>query len=167
MTIQSTVRDILKKKSTVEIFSIEPKATVFEALKRMAIHNVGALLVIREGILVGIVSERDYARKVILSNRTSRNTLVSEIMSSKVYYALIDDTAEQCLSVMSQKHVRHLPVYDHNKIIGVISMGDVVSVIITDKQFELDTLLQYVTGPVQAALWQTVHPLAPRMMTCN
>ena len=123
------VRHILQLKGDF-IWTISPDDTVFEALRLMATKGVGALVVTKDEKMVGIISERDYARKVILKGRTSRDTLVSEIMTSQVFTIHPDQTIEECMELMTDKRVRHLPVIENDKLIGVISIGDVLKNII-------------------------------------
>lgn len=120
------VKDLLKAKGR-DVYSITPDATVYDALKLMAEKEIGALVVLDGGKMVGIFSERDYARKVILSGKSSEETLVSEIMSSDVKYVGPDEKVKNCLSIMTKKHFRHLPVLEQDKVIGVLSIGDVKS----------------------------------------
>ncbi len=123
------IRHILAIKGN-DIWSISPDDTVLEALKRMAHKNVGVLLVMTQDTLKGIISERDYARKVILKNRASKDTLVKEIMTSSVVTIHPDQTVEEAMELMTVHHIRHLPVVENNTVLGVISMGDVVQFII-------------------------------------
>ena len=120
------VKDLLKSKGR-DVYSITPDATVYDALKLMAEKEVGALIVLEGEKMVGIFSERDYARKVILSGKSSEETLVREIMSSDVKYVDPDEKVKNCLSIMTKKHFRHLPVLEQDKVIGVLSIGDVKS----------------------------------------
>lgn len=140
-----TVREILQNKDN-NIYSIPPDARVFEALELMAQKNVGALLVTENGELTGIISERDYARKVILLGRTSRELLVREIMTHKVIFVSPKRNAEECMALMINKHIRHLPVMENGKLTGIISIGDVVKAVIEDREFVIDQLFQYITG---------------------
>jgi CBS domain-containing protein len=140
-----TVRDILRAKGH-NVWSVAPDATVLEALELMAAKNVGAVLVLEDDRLVGIMSERDYARKVILVGKTSKDTPVSEIMTSRVLYVSADQTIQECLALMTEKRIRHLPVMEGDRVIGVVSIGDVGRVIIEDQQFMLDQLENYITG---------------------
>lgn len=144
MTI-STVRGILSDKGRT-IVSTTPEATVFDALKTMADHNVGALIVLEDGKLVGIISERDYARKVVLLGRTSLQTQVSEIMARKVICARPDQTVQECLAVMTARNIRHLPVLDHKEVVGLVSIGDLVKAIISDQEFVIGQLENYIAG---------------------
>jgi len=140
-----TVREMLLKKGN-KIHSISPNQKIFEALQLMADKDVGALLVLDGASIVGIISERDYARKVALEGKSSKECLVSEIMSLNVIYVEVDSTTDQCMALMINKKVRHLPVYDKGKLVGVISIGDVVNAVIDEKEFEIDQLVRYITG---------------------
>jgi CBS domain-containing protein len=140
-----TVRDILKVKGH-DVWSIEVGSTVFEALGRMAEKEVGALVVMDGTRLAGIISERDYARKIILLGRTSPNTLVEEIMTSHVAYTHLDQSIEECMAIMTDKRIRHLPVFDEGKLVGIISIGDLVKSIIADQQFIIEQLERYITS---------------------
>jgi CBS domain-containing protein len=138
----TTIRQILAGKP--EIYSIEPEATVFEALGLMEEKNVGALLVMRDRQLVGIFSERDYARRMILQGRTSRETPVREVMTSKVFVITPDTTSGECMMHMTDRHIRHLPVVDAGRVVGVISIGDVVRSVIDDLRFTVRQLESYI-----------------------
>lgn len=140
-----TVRDILKVKGH-DVWCVEVGSTVFEALGRMAEKEVGALVVMDGARLAGIISERDYARKVILLGRTSPNTLVEEIMTSHVAYTHLDQSIEECMAIMTDKRIRHLPVFDEGKLVGIISIGDLVKSIIADQQFIIEQLERYITS---------------------
>ena len=140
-----TVATILRSKG-YNIYSVTPDSTVFEALKVMADNGVGALLVLEGEKLSGILSERDYARKVILLGKTSREAKVKEIMSDKVLYVQPYRTAEECMALMINKRIRHLPVIDNDKLIGVISIGDVVKAVIDEKEFVIEQLEEYISG---------------------
>lgn len=137
-----TVRDILKKKGS-DAYSISPQATVYEALQVMADKNIGAVLVIENGKLVGIFSERDYARKVILKGKASKETLVSDLMTRNILYVSPDKNVEDCMFLMTTKHVRHLPVMEGDRLEGIISINDVVKIIISEQKFAIDTLEKY------------------------
>jgi CBS domain-containing protein len=145
-----TVHEILEKKGK-QIWSISPDSTVLDALKLMAEKKIGALLVIKNENLDGIMSERDYARKVILHGKFSKDTLVSEIMSSKVLYVNSGLSTEECMALMIGKRVRHLPVIDNEKLIGIISIGDIVKAVIDEKEFVIDQLVHYITGAPKLA----------------
>jgi CBS domain-containing protein len=140
-----TLRQLLQSKGG-EIWSVTSTSTVFDALRTMADKNVGALLVIDEGRLVGIVSERDYARKVALKGKSSKDTLVKEIMTEKVVYIRPDESIEECMALMTEKHFRHLPVIDNGTLIGVISIGDVVRTVISEQKFIIAQLENYISG---------------------
>ncbi|RMF44874.1 MAG: CBS domain-containing protein [Anaerolineae bacterium] len=141
-----TVRHLLQSKSP-EIWSVAPDATVFEALQLMAEKDVGALLVMDGDRLVGIFSERDYARKVILRDRSSRQTLVREIMTSQVICVSPEQTIDECMALMTARHIRHLPVVDSNqRVCGVISIGDVVKAVISDQALLISHLHSYILG---------------------
>ncbi|HKJ81162.1 MAG TPA: CBS domain-containing protein [Ignavibacteriaceae bacterium] len=139
-----TVNEILAKKGK-QIWSVSPETTVFDALKLMAEKGIGALLVKDEmGNPVGVMSERDYARKVILVGKSSRDTLVNEIMSHNVIYVKPERSPEECMALMINKRIRHLPVLENNKLVGFISIGDVVKAVIDEKEFTIDQLVQYI-----------------------
>ncbi|RIL08954.1 MAG: hypothetical protein DCC75_07670, partial [Proteobacteria bacterium] len=144
--MESTVRDILKEKGSQDVVVISPSRTVFEAIALMAKHNIGALPVVDKDEIVGIISERDYARRIILENRSSKATKVSEIMDSKVFYATLQDNCRDLMSLMTENRVRHLPVLKGEKIIGLVSMGDVVKSIISDQEFLLGEMTRFITG---------------------
>jgi len=138
-----TIRKILSEKGN-DIWSTSPNATVFDALQLMADKDVGALPVLEGGKLVGIFSERDYARKVILLGKSSKKTLVKEIMTPHVWYATPDMTNEQGLTLMSAKHIRHLPVVEGETLTGMVSIGDLVSSIISEQKDLINQLEQYI-----------------------
>ena len=141
-----TLRQILAGKSG-QLVAVSPDDRVFHALQLMADANVGALLVLDGEQLVGIFSERDYARKVILFGKASKDTLVREIMSDKVLYVTPDRTVDECMAIMTEKHFRHLPVLDDKgKVLGVISIGDVVKETICAQQFIIQQMEKYITG---------------------
>jgi CBS domain-containing protein len=140
-----TVQDILKVKGH-DVWCVGPENTVFEALRRMAEKEVGALIVMDGPKVVGIVSERDYARKVILHGRASPTTLVKEIMTVQVVYTHLDQPIEECMALMTEKRVRHLPVIEAMNLVGVISIGDLVKAIIADQQFLIEQLERYITS---------------------
>jgi CBS domain-containing protein len=139
-----TVRQILDTKG-YRVWSIAPEATVFEALKLMGERNIGALAVVEAEVLVGILSERDYARKVILRGRTSRDTLVREIMTSPVITTDLDQSIEACMALMTDHRIRHLPVIEDKELIGMISIGDLVKAIIAEQQFIIEQLETFIT----------------------
>lgn len=139
------VRDILQTKDH-SIFSVSPESTVFEALDLMCDKNVGALLVVDNDKLVGIFTERDYARKVILRGKASKDTLIEEIMTEHPSTVTPDSTIEDCMRLMTNKYIRHLPVLQEGELVGVISIGDVVRYIIEEQRFIIENLEQYITG---------------------
>ena len=139
-----TVQQILNTKGTA-VWSIAPDDTVFAALKLMGEKEIGALTVVEHGQLVGIISERDYARKVILKGRTSRDTLVKEIMSTSVITAHFQQTVEECMQVMTEKRIRHLPVLDDGRLVGIISIGDLVKAVTAEQQLLIEQLEGYIT----------------------
>jgi len=140
-----TIRDVLKNKGD-SVVSISPEATVYSALELMAARNVGALLVMKGSQVVGILSERDYARKVILEGRSSLNTAVERIMSGKVLYVTPSMSVEEGLAVMSDKRCRHLPVIQDKELIGMVSIGDLVKAQVADKNFMISQLEHYILG---------------------
>jgi CBS domain-containing protein len=140
-----TVRHLLQEKGH-QIWSITPKATVYEALELMATKNVGAVLVIENENVVGMLTERDYARKVVLKGRTSKTTTVGELMTRDVLYVGPDESIEDCMAIMTNKRLRHLPVMENGKLVGLVSIGDVVKAIISDREFTIRELERYITG---------------------
>lgn len=140
-----TVKDLLSIKGR-DVWSISPDSTVFDALKEMAQKEVGALTVMEDDRLVGIISERDYARKVILKGKTSRTTLVREIMTSRVICTRPDQTVAECMSMLTHRRIRHLPVVEEDKVIGIISIGDLVKSTISEQQYMIEQLEHYITG---------------------
>ena len=143
--MQKTVANIIDEKGH-EIWSIGVNASVYEALEEMAVRNVGALLVMADGELRGILSERDYARKVILVDRGSRETMVSEIMTSDLVTVSSTTTVASCMQLMTDARIRHLPVVDDGRLVGVISIGDVVRAVIDEQKFLIDQLEGYIKG---------------------
>ena len=142
--MSATVHDMLRGKPG--IYSVEPGDTVLKALRLMADKNIGAVLVRSGQKLEGIFSERDYARKVILLGKTSNETLVSEIMTTQVVCVEPGWSAEQCMALMTERRVRHLPVVEEGRLIGVISIGDVVRAVVEEQQFTIDSLHRYITS---------------------
>ena len=145
MDVSGTIEKILCQKHR-EIWSVSPDATVYDAIALMAEKNVGALLVIENERLVGIVSERDYSRKVMLCGKTSRNTIVREIMTTELTIAHPRETIEECLRFMTEKRIRHLPVIADGSLRGVISIGDLVKEVISAQNATLDQLRDYISG---------------------
>lgn len=140
-----TVVEILNTKGR-EIWSISPDRMVYEALSLMAEKEIGALLVMEGEQLAGIVTERDYARKLALEGRSSRDTPVRDVMTTRVLCARPEQTIEECMALMTDKRARHLPVVDHKRVIGVISIGDLVKAIIDEQKFVIEQLQHYITG---------------------
>ncbi|MFZ0710379.1 MAG: CBS domain-containing protein [Terrimicrobiaceae bacterium] len=145
MEITTTIESILDRKGS-NVWSVSPNNTVFEAISMMAEKNVGALPVMEGGRLIGMISERDYARKVILLGRGSRETTVSEIMTDDVRTVALSDSVQDCLQVMTEKRIRHLPVIEDDKLTGIISIGDCVNWIISAQTAAIDDLERFVTG---------------------
>ncbi len=141
----STVRQLLRSKPA-EVWTIGPKATVYEALELTAEKDVGALLVLDRDRLEGIFSERDYARKVVLQGKSSRETTVGDLMTQAVHYVTPRQTVEECLALMTDKRIRHLPVLENGKLVGLVSIGDAVKCIIDDQQLTIRHLESYITG---------------------
>lgn len=140
----ATVSDILRGKGQ-DVWAVSPEDTVLNALKLMADRGIGAVLVTEDGQVRGILSERDYARKVVLQGRSSANTPVKEIMTSRVFAVTPHHSVEDCMSLMTEKRIRHLPVIDEGKLVGVISIGDVVKMMLTEKSIIIDQLTNYIT----------------------
>lgn len=140
-----TVRQLLKTKGS-QVWSLPPEATVYEAIALMAEKRIGAVLICQEGRPVGIVSERDYARKVILMGRSSKETLVREIMSAPLITVTPDHTVDECMRIMTANRVRHLPVMEGEQLVGMISIGDLVNAIISVQAETIHQLRNYITG---------------------
>jgi CBS domain-containing protein len=140
-----TIKDVLRDKGQA-VWTIDVNALVLDALKLMAEKEIGALMVMEDGRLAGVMSERDYARKVILLGRSSKDTPVREIMTRKVLYVKPEQTVEECMALMTEKHVRHMPVLDGDRMIGVVSIGDIVKSVISEQQFLISHLENYIRG---------------------
>jgi CBS domain-containing protein len=140
-----TVADILKVKGG-DVWSVAPEATVLQAIELMADKNVGALVVLDRGGLVGILSERDYARRIALMGRASKDTSVRDVLTGRVLCVKPDRTIQECMALMTSKHVRHLPVVEESKVIGVVSIGDIVKALISEQRFVIEQLEQYISG---------------------
>ena len=140
-----TIQQLIENKGA-GIWSVDPKDSVYDALSLMAEKEVGALMVLSGEKPVGIISERDYARKVILAGRASKDTSVEEIMSTRVVCTGPKHTIEECMALMTDKRVRHLPVIDHRKLVGMISIGDLVKAMIDEQQFIIEQLEHYITS---------------------
>lgn len=145
MPASTTIRSILLQKGST-VHSVAPDTTVFDTLKLMADVNVGALIVLEAGKLVGIVSERDYARKIVLSGRSSLDTPVRAIMSTSVVCTTQESTVQDCMTIMTGRGIRHLPVLDDKKIVGIVSIGDMVKTIIKDQEFLIEQMEHYIQG---------------------
>jgi len=143
--MKTKVRDILLAKGD-HVWTVAPDDTVFDALKLMADKNIGSVLVMDGEELVGILSERDYARKVVLHGKTSRSLPVREIMTGEVETISPDEKIDRCMTLMTEKHIRHLPVLEDGKVVGLISIGDVVKAVIEDQAFLLDQMEAYIAG---------------------
>jgi CBS domain-containing protein len=148
MKMSSTVRHILLVKGT-DVWSIAPDSTVFEALQVMADKDVGALLVLEHGEVIGIFSERDYARRVILEGKSSKTAPVRDLMARQVLSVGADEPIENCMKLMTDKHVRHLPVMENEQLIGIVSIGDVVNKMISEQDFTIHQLEKFITGARQ------------------
>lgn len=140
----TTVQRLLQHKGHT-VWSIPPDASVFEAVQLMADKRVGALMVVDRNELVGVISERDYAREIVLKDRASRDTPVSAIMTQRVLYVRPQQTLEECMALMTEKNLRHLPVLDDGRLVGVVSMRDVVKDLIAEKEFLIEQLENYIT----------------------
>ena len=140
----TTVERLLQHKGHI-VWSIPPDASVFEAVQLMADKRVGALMVVDRNELIGVISERDYAREIVLKDRASRSTPVSAIMTQRVLYVRPQQTLEECMALMTEKHLRHLPVLDNGRLVGVISMRDVVKDLIAEKEFLIEQMENYIT----------------------
>jgi len=145
MEITDTIRTVLKFKGH-EVWTVQPEESVYEALRTMSDRGIGALLVLKGGKLVGLFSERDYARKVILMGRTSRETTVEEIMTSPVVSASPDETVKGCVHIMTAQRIRHLPIVESDRIVGLVSIGDLVSWIIQAQAETIGHLHTYIAG---------------------
>jgi len=142
----TSVADILKSKNEPTVYAIRPDDSVFDALQRMADKGIGALLVMDGDAIIGILTERDYARKIILRGRTSALTLVRDVMTTSVMFVKSTHTSEECMAIMTDYRLRHLPVVDHGKLLGLISIGDLVKNIISEQKFVIEQLEHYITG---------------------
>src|SRR5271169_1643833 len=141
MKITDTIEALLRSKGSGRIFSVGPEQSVYEAIEKMALEGIGALLVISDGKLVGILSERDYARKVILKGHSSKDTPVSDIMTSPVVFVTPRQTVDDCMSIMTKHHFRHLPVMGENDtVVGVVSLGDLVKWIVSNQAHHIQEL---------------------------
>ena len=137
---------ILKSKPDQTVYTIAPTSLVFDAVKLMAAENIGALVVLEDEKIVGMITERDYARKIALLARSSTKTVVRDIMTTSVMYVRPNQTSEECMALMTEHRLRHFPVIDKGKLVGLISIGDLVKDIISEQKFIIDQLEHYITG---------------------
>jgi CBS domain-containing protein len=140
-----TVRNLLQKKGNA-VFSVSPDSSVYDALEYLEEENLGSLVVVENEKLVGVFTERDYARKVILKGRSSKETLIRDIMSSRPIFVNPDTSISECMQLMTDKAIRHLPVMENDKLIGLVSIGDIVKYIILEKDFIIENLEHYITS---------------------
>ena len=143
--MSGTVGSVLKRKGS-EVWFVTPDQNVYEAIERMADKAVGALLVILDGKLVGIISERDYARKVILKGRSSRTALVKEIMTSPVIFVTPDQAVDECMGIMTRNRIRHLPIMENERVLGVVSIGDLVKWVVSEQEETIEHLQNYISS---------------------
>ncbi len=139
-----SVAELLKQRPSAEIYSVTPNATVFEAITKLAEKGVGAMMVMEGDKLVGIFSERDYTRKIAIHGRNSRETLVADVMTSPVLFVTLTQHTGECMALMSEKNIRHLPVLDHGRVVGMISIRDLMNDIIAEHEFTIAQLENYI-----------------------
>ncbi len=146
MKITDTIESLLRTKGSNRVFSVSPEQSVYEAIEKMALEGIGAVLVIAEGKLVGIMSERDYARKVILKGHSSKDTPVSAIMTTPVVFVTPRNTVDECMAIMTNRRFRHLPVVENDRPVGIVSIGDLVRWTISGQAQAIEELEGYITG---------------------
>lgn len=142
----TTVAQVIQNKNNIEISTIQPEATVLEAITLMASKGIGAVVVVKDTQVVGILSERDYTRKIALMQRTSDHTTVAEIMTGTVLSVSRSNTVDECLNLMTDRHIRHLPVIENDLLVGLVSIGDLVKATMEDQKVLIDQLQQYISG---------------------
>ena len=141
-----TVAELLREKANHAVVTVTPDSSVFDAIKTMADRGIGAVVVVEGDVVLGMLTERDYARKIVLQDRSSRTTKVRDIMTDSVYYVSPTDTREHCMAMMTERHFRHLPVIDNDKLIGLLSIGDLVKDVMSEQKFIIHELERYITG---------------------
>lgn len=141
-----TVAEILREKANQSVVTVSPDASVFEAVRIMAERSIGAVVVVQGDEVLGMLTERDYASKIVLQDRSSRTTKVRDIMTDSVYYVGRADTREHCMAMMTERHFRHLPVIEDGKLIGLLSIGDLVKDVMSEQKFIIHELERYITG---------------------
>ncbi len=141
-----TVAELLREKANHAVVTVSPDSSVFDAIKTMADRGIGAVVVVEGDVVLGMLTERDYARKIVLQDRSSRTTQVRDIMTDSVYYVSPTDTREHCMAMMTERHFRHLPVIDNDKLIGLLSIGDLVKDVMSEQKFIIHELERYITG---------------------
>ena len=142
----TTVADILKSKADPSVYTMGPQASVFDAIQLMAQKNIGALLIVEHDQVIGMLTERDYARKIVLMDRASRETKLRDIMTHPVMYVRPQHTSEECMALMTENRLRHLAVLDDGQLIGLVSIGDLVKIIISEQKFIIEQLGHYISG---------------------